>query len=108
MNEQQIDPALAQKAQEIENDGKRRFGDAWPTYIDAVTRVLPKGTDPAAVIRSVASTDDPAGAFAKAGRESLLALAGSDNPQIAREAEATYQKIRNEERDAFRKARGRR
>jgi hypothetical protein len=97
-----VDPALAQKAQDIEITGKARYGDNWPVMVDAISRVLPKTVNPIEVVRAAAATDDPARTIAAAGKEALAAMASDGN----REAETAYSKIRSEERTAYRRSRG--
>jgi hypothetical protein len=100
--------AFVKQAEALEKDGAARFKDHWPTYVAAIDRALPKTVSRGEVVKAALAQDDPASAIAAAGRESLLALATSENRQIARESEAAYQAIRQSEREAFRKAGGRR
>jgi hypothetical protein len=100
----EIDDALARRVQNVEADGKRRYGDdAWQNYMAAIHRANPRGIDPG-VVQATLNTPDPASAFATAGRECLIREASDGDA----EAEATYSKIREEERRSYRERKGRR
>jgi hypothetical protein len=100
----EVDPKLAAAATEIENDGLRRFGkDTWPVLVDAVNKSIPRGVDPADVLKTAISSGDAAHAIARAGREALAIIGSSGN----HEAEREYRKLRTAEREEYRKSRGR-
>jgi hypothetical protein len=98
-----VDEALMRRAQDVEAEGKRRFGDdPWRHYIGAIGRANPRGVD-VGVVKATLAQDDPAGTFARAGREALITEASDGNS----EAEEIYSKIRGEERRAYRERKGR-
>jgi len=100
--------AFVAAAETLEKDGARRYGESWATYVSAIDRALPKTISRGEVVKAALASEDGAASIAAAGREALLALTTSENRQIARESEAAYVAIRQAEREAFRKARGRR
>jgi hypothetical protein len=100
--------AFVKQAENLEATGKARYGENWPVFVSAIDRALPKTIDRGQVVKAALATEDGAASIAGAGREALLSLTTSENRAIARESEAAYVAIQQAERDAFKKARGRR
>ena len=97
-----IDAALAARAQQTEIEGRQRYGDeTWVEYIAAIARQNPKGV-PGDAVKVVLATEDPAAAFATIGRELLIGQADTDEA-----AARSYAKIREAERTAHKVSRGR-
>jgi hypothetical protein len=98
-----IDPELAKAAEAIEADGVQRFGkDNWPTLVGAINKSIPKGVDPADVLKAAIASGDPAKAIERAGREALANLGSAGD----REAEAAYSALRAKDRESYRRQRG--
>jgi hypothetical protein len=109
MDEQQ----LFQKAKDLDDAGKARYGDNWSRMIDA----LGKTGQAAAVQQLVLSQSDPTEAIGHLGKQALLLRADALAPkgdtfvdsgeQPDRAASAAYSEIRIAERERHRKLRGR-
>jgi hypothetical protein len=96
------DDDLTRTVERVEQDGKSRFGDAWGQYISAIGKVHGGHPKLGEAMREVLSQADPAAVIAQSGRESLIALADSDD-----EANRSYSEIRQRERDHYRLMKGR-
>ena len=94
---------IAASAERVNAEGVRRFGDHWGQAVAAVSRNVRQGVNPADVVREVLKRPDPAGVLFTAGREVLIDEATNGND----ESERAYAKLRREERQAHRVARGR-
>jgi hypothetical protein len=97
------DDDLNAKAQNLETEGERRYGEHWKQAIGAIGRSLPPSVNAADVVRGALKQVDPAAALFDCGRECLIAQASEGN----HEAEAIYSKIRAEEREAHYARKGR-
>jgi len=99
------DEAFNRKIHEIEESGKSRFGeDNWKLCMEAIRRSTNNAGIPIDSMRQIASTTDPAHLLFTAGKEILLNESDNGN----RESEIRYNAIRNEEREAHKRLRGRR
>ena len=97
------DNEFANTLNRLDADGKDRFGDRWPTLMSALRKET-GGLSVTDMQNVVLNSADPAALLAEAGRESLLQQADrGDN-----ESEAQYRAMRQSERDAYRKAKGKR
>jgi hypothetical protein len=95
------DEKLAQDCVRVEQAGTNRYGpDRWKAAVDALAR---SGGVPEATMRQMFATPDPAKAIYDLGKEALLHQ--SDHGD--HESERIYRQMREDERAAYRKMRGR-
>ena len=94
------DDKFIQDVNKTEASGKARYGDRWQAAIDAIGR---QGGIPEAGMREIVSGPDPAGLIYNAGKEALLLQSDAGD----HEAERIYRMMRSEEREQYRKDRGR-
>jgi hypothetical protein len=98
------DDPLQRQLAELDRKAKTRYGDDnWQTAVDAVGRAAGSGGIPEQAMKQVLATDDPSGLIYNAAKEQLLIESDSGN----RESEYKYAAIRQKEREAYRKLRGR-
>jgi len=83
-----------------EQSGKARYGDRWQAAIDAIGR---QGGVSEANMRQIVTAPDAAGLLYNMGKEALLHQ--SDNGDT--ESERLYRQLRADEREQFRRDRGR-
>jgi hypothetical protein len=91
---------LAEACARVEAAGANRYGERWKTAIDAIGRA---GGVSEANMKAMFQTPDPAKAIYDLGKEALLHQ--SDNGD--HESERLYRLMREDERAAHRKMRGR-
>jgi hypothetical protein len=96
------DEQFVQRVQQVDEEGKQRFGDDWGQYVTAIGRANPGGIAPEAW-RQVLTTPDPAAIIAQGGKEALVNLSDAGD----KEAEYAYNEIRQRERKHYRLMRGR-
>ena len=91
---------LQRRAQEVEQQGKSRFGDAeWANLVGAVGRARPSDE----MIANSLASPNAVSEFAQAGKQVLLQeMSGGDA-----NAERAYGEIRAREREQHRKLKGR-
>jgi hypothetical protein len=94
------DDDLNSKLSTIERDGKARFGDDFDVAVAALKRAVPNGFSPADMAQ-IAAQPDAAGMIMQVGRHQLINEASDGNTA----SEAAYRKIRQAERDAWKKSR---
>jgi hypothetical protein len=94
---------LVRRVEQVEADGKARYGENWPTLISAIDRAAGGNPQLGAAIHQVLSEPDPAAILAQSGREALVNMASNGD----KEAEYTYGKMREAERQAWRRYKGR-
>jgi hypothetical protein len=101
---------LAARVQQVEAEGKSRFGDDWSKYVSAIGKVA--GGNPqqlGAAMREVLSQNDPATIVQQAGREALANLASGNVGGVPdAEAERQWSAIRDRERREWRTLKGHR
>lgn len=93
---------LVARVQQLDEEGRQRFGDEWSKYIDAIGRANPSGIAPEAW-RQILARQDAADLVVAGGREALVNMATNGD----KEAEYTYGKIREQERQNWRRYKGR-
>jgi len=97
------DDAFSRKVNEVDKSGATRFGDNWQICLDAVRRATGGAGIARNEMEALLKTADPAQLLERAGREQLLTEADGGN----KEAEFAYSKIREAERAAHRRLKGR-
>jgi hypothetical protein len=93
---------LIRRAEQVEAEGRSKYGESWGKFVDAISRVNPNGI-PAEAMHQVLSRSDAADVFAAGGREAMINMASNGD----READRAYSLMRNEERRQYRLLRGR-
>jgi hypothetical protein len=92
---------LIRRAEQVEAEGRSKYGDSWGKYVDAISKVNPNGVDPAAM-HQVLSQSNAADILAAGGRTAMIALADTDEI-----ASRDYARMRDQERKEHRLSRGR-
>jgi hypothetical protein len=97
------DDDLNAKAQNLETEGERRYGEHWKQAIGAIGRSIPpnSGVSATDVVKGALRQPDPAAALFDCGRECLIAQASDGD----RDAEVAYSKWRSETREAHLRSR---
>jgi hypothetical protein len=99
-----MDEVFKKNLEATEAEGKRLHGESWDVYMAALHRATAQqGGISEGEMRSLLKTGNAANLLAASGRHQLMDEASAGDKQ----AEMTYSKIRNAERDAYRKMRGR-
>jgi hypothetical protein len=80
---------LVRRAEQVEQEGRTRYGDDWSKYVDAIGRMNPNGIAPEAM-HAVLGQQNAADILAAGGKEALVNLSDAGD----REAEREYAKIR--------------
>jgi hypothetical protein len=93
---------LENRAVQIDREGQTRYGDSWPKLMNAISRANPNGIAPES-LRQVLAQPNAADVIAAAGRDFLIDAATNGDRQSERE----YSEIREKERTAHRRLKGR-
>jgi hypothetical protein len=93
---------LENRAAQVEREGQARFGDGWPKLVNAISRANPGGVAPESM-RQVLAQPNAADVIAAAGRDFLIDAATNGD----RQSERDYSEIREKERAAHRRLKGR-
>jgi hypothetical protein len=88
---------LARRAEQVEAEGRSKYGENWSKYVDAIGRVLPNNVTPEAW-RQVLDQADAVDRIAAGARDVMIALASDGDDQANR----TYSQMREEERREYR------
>jgi hypothetical protein len=99
------DDDLNAKAQNLETEGKQRYGEHWNRAIGAIGRAIPpnSGVSAADVVKGALRQADPAAALFEAGKEVLIAEASDGNT----DSERAYSAWRAHAREEHLRSRGR-
>jgi len=98
------DPNFNKRLSDLEAQGKQRFGDeGWSTTIAAVGRAVGSAGISRPAMDQILQQADPAAFLNTAGREQLIREASEGN----RESDMAYSAMRDKERQAWRKLKGR-
>ena len=97
---------LAQRAQVVDARGREKYGnEVWPELVASLSRAGITGQPVAQALVQPDAVDR----FARTARECLLnEMSNTADTSVSRNAEATYNDIREKERERFRKLKGRR
>jgi len=98
------DENFNKRLSDLEAQGKQRFGaENWDTTIAAIGRAVGSAGISRPAMDQILQQADPAAFLNNAGREQLINEASNGN----RESEMAYSKMRNAEREQWRKLKGR-
>jgi hypothetical protein len=86
----------------VEKSGRDRFGEQWPEMLGSLGRC-----GAAASVAQVVALPDAVDRISIAGREALLFESNSEDTTIARNASRTYSALREADRLAHKKMKGR-
>jgi hypothetical protein len=93
---------LVRRAEQVEQEGRQRYAEDWPKFVDAISRMNPNGIAPEAM-HAVLGQQNAADILAAGGKEALINLSDAGD----KEAEYIYNEIRQRERKSHRLLRGR-
>jgi hypothetical protein len=98
------DEKLSREVNAVDAQAKQRFGEEqWATAIDALGKAAGPAGIPEDAMRQILQQPDPAGVLMNAGKEALLQRSDAGDTQ----AEYEFARIRQAEREQYRKLRGR-
>jgi hypothetical protein len=101
----EIDDQLKQKIDNFNRKARAKWGDEG--FEDVIEHLGKSGVTADAMAEYLRVNDDAVDDVNTAGKNAMLNLMGSEDRAVARKAEEAYRRIREQERAAYKKSRGR-
>jgi hypothetical protein len=94
---------FVQRVQQVDQEGRQRFGDDWGRFMDAIGRANAGNSQLSAALQHVIAQPNATDVIAAGGKEALITLATNGDDQANR----TYSEMRANERREHRLSKGR-